>query len=341
MLNDYLIARDVVGFVTRYVENTPADQAKFGDSFKVHLRALAQKQHMSYAEWWGLLEELDRVADEPALGLRIGASVKAEHCGVLGYLFRTSRNMADALTCYRRFERLLYAGSQAEIQQTDSGGVTLRWDPANGYSSLLSDALLLAGIVSVSRDILQPLAFNPVAVNFTHPIPKQDQVIYEEFFSCEVQDAQPSLSITFRLEDLLAPISHQDYALHTLLGKQAEEQLKQAPENDVFTVKLQDTIMRCLHEGRPDVDAVAGAMNISARTLHRRLKERGRVFRDVLRDIRKSMSERYLKDDKLTLSETALLLGYHDQSAFTRAFKQWFGVSPLQFKKSMNPHSAS
>ena len=103
--------------------------------------------------------------------------------------------------------------------------------------------------------------------------------------------------------------------------------------DDIFIVELHDTIIRCLHEGQGDASVVANQMNISVRTLHRRLKDKNKVYRDVLKNIRKSMAIKYLSDHKLTLAEVALLLGYSDQSTFSRAFSTWYGKSPLRYKQ--------
>ena len=80
---------------------------------------------------------------------------------------------------------------------------------------------------------------------------------------------------------------------------------------------------------------VAKKLNMSARTLHRKLKDKGRVYRDILRDVRKSMAIKYLDDAKLTLIEISYLLGYSEQSTFTRAFSNWFGKSPLRYRKEV------
>ncbi|WP_156508952.1 AraC family transcriptional regulator, partial [Oleiphilus sp. HI0132] len=114
---------------------------------------------------------------------------------------------------------------------------------------------------------------------------------------------------------------------------QAEDLLISLPDCDTFIAELTDTIIRCLHEGDADTNTVASRINMSERTLHRRLKSKGKVFRDILQEIRKSMVINYLKDPKLTLSEIALLLGYSEQSSFTRAFSTWYKCSPLQYQK--------
>ncbi|MEM8636867.1 MAG: AraC family transcriptional regulator, partial [Pseudomonadota bacterium] len=41
----------------------------------------------------------------------------------------------------------------------------------------------------------------------------------------------------------------------------------------------------------------------------------------------------YLSEGKRSVADLALLLGYSEHSAFTRAFKSWYGVPPTQFVK--------
>jgi len=132
---------------------------------------------------------------------------------------------------------------------------------------------------------------------------------------------------------LLIPIPHEDKTLNSLLGIQAEALLKQLPQSDAFLSELRDTIIRCLHEGDADVKNVAKQFSMSTRTLHRRLKDKNRVYRDILKDIRKSMALTYLSDHKLTLLEIALMLGYSEQSTFTRAFTLWYGMAPLRYRQ--------
>ena len=329
MLNDFFITRDVIGFVQNFLKNNqislPAYQHKLDE--------LALKQQMSFKQWWDLLDELNAELDTPTLGLDIGRSVHVEHCGVLGYLFRTSRNLSEALQCFKRFQRLIYAGSHADIEIRNTEVVTLIWQPDFGYSSQLSDELLLSAMINISREIVKPHELNIVNVSFTQGIHDKNRPIYENFFACPVQSKQEKLSLSFRISDLNLPILHEDQTLHSLLGKQAEELLNHLPEDDVFIVELRDTIIRCLHEGQSDAAVVASQLNISLRTLHRRLKDKNRIYRDVLKDIRKSMALSYLSDSKLTLAEVALMLGYSEQSTFSRAFSTWYGKAPLQYKR--------
>ena len=91
-----------------------------------------------------------------------------------------------------------------------------------------------------------------------------------------------------------------------------------------------------LPDGPPDQETIANDLAMSVRTLHRRLKEEGTTFNELLTQLRQSLAQRMLSDGNRSISEVAFNLGYSDHSAFSRAFKGWFGQSPNDYAK--NPH---
>jgi AraC-like DNA-binding protein len=329
MLNDFLITRDVLDYLTLYLNS----RQEALPVIETDIEQYRQRQHMSYEQWWALLDKLASMDQTPALGLEIGKLISVKDCGVLGYLFKTSRNIGDALKCFKRFQGLIYAGSQADLKVIDDQCVALVWEPDYGYSSQISDALLLSAMINIVRELVYPQKLNLSSVHFTQTIPEAELPIYKAFFQCEIKIRQTRLSLSFSRSDLSLSIPHVDTTLHNILGQQAQELLKHLPESDDFLVRLRDTLIRCLHEGIADAKVIARQMGLSERTLHRRLKEKHRLYRDVLKEIRKSMAIRYLGEPKLTLPEIALLLGYSEQSTFSRAFKEWYGLAPLQYKK--------
>jgi len=97
---------------------------------------------------------------------------------------------------------------------------------------------------------------------------------------------------------------------------------------------LQDIIVESLSHTCPTLNSVAKQLNMSSRALHRRMESRGMNFKQFLQQTREKLAKLYLKDPSLSLNEIAFLLGYSEHSAFTRAFKQWFGVTPKEFRRS-------
>ena len=111
----------------------------------------------------------------------------------------------------------------------------------------------------------------------------------------------------------------------------------------VFHVRRSDLVHRVnrqiamrLPDGLPDQESIASDMAMSVRTLHRKLKEDDTSFQQLVQELRKSLAQQMLKDGQRSVSEVAFNLGYADHSAFSRAFKGWFGVTPHQFSVGDN-----
>lgn len=67
---------------------------------------------------------------------------------------------------------------------------------------------------------------------------------------------------------------------------------------------------------------------ISLQTFFRKLKAEGVTFEQVLDGLRHQMALNYLKSGKVSVNETAYLVGFSDPASFSRAFKRWTGTSP-------------
>ncbi|MBT4268733.1 MAG: helix-turn-helix transcriptional regulator [Deltaproteobacteria bacterium] len=77
---------------------------------------------------------------------------------------------------------------------------------------------------------------------------------------------------------------------------------------------------------------IASLLYIDKRTLQRKLKTRGTSFSRLVEETRKSIALQYLHHSDLSNSQLAYMLGYSELSAFTLAFKGWFGVAPSKWR---------
>lgn len=105
-----------------------------------------------------------------------------------------------------------------------------------------------------------------------------------------------------------------------------------------------DFISRTLHEirvgfGRNDVSLAATArrMGLSETGLYRALRRRNVEFSDLLRGLRRERACAWLRESAIPLTEIAFRLGYSELSAFSRAFRSWTGISPLDFRRRARP----
>lgn len=91
-----------------------------------------------------------------------------------------------------------------------------------------------------------------------------------------------------------------------------------------------------LAEGSVTLRIISDQLRVSAWTLQRRLSDKGLNFLTLIEQVRKELALIYIKRSRGSLTEIALLLGYSESSAFSRAFRQWYGMSPRAFRRSID-----
>ena len=99
--------------------------------------------------------------------------------------------------------------------------------------------------------------------------------------------------------------------------------------------RVENAISSLLPHGKVLVEDVARSLGMSKRTLARRLSDEGLNFTETLQQLRRDLAVRYLDDRKLHVSKIAWLLGFHEVSAFTHAFKRWTGKTPRQMRAAI------
>jgi AraC-like DNA-binding protein len=104
-----------------------------------------------------------------------------------------------------------------------------------------------------------------------------------------------------------------------------------AVEKDIVA-RAAEVVRLLLADGAASLSSVAERLHMPARTLQRRLADQGLSFSQLIEDVRKRLARTYLQQPEIPLTEIALLLGYSESSAFSRAFRQWYGVSPSRFR---------
>lgn len=119
--------------------------------------------------------------------------------------------------------------------------------------------------------------------------------------------------------------------MHPVLQQHAERLLREkqhAEKEGNIVVRVRASITGNLAQERARLTQVAQDLNITQRTLQRKLSEAGVTFQQVLDQARYDLARDYLEQGRLSIAEIAFLLGYREQSSFNHAFKGWAGINP-------------
>lgn len=296
---------------------------------------LIEIQHLErfdFRLWRSLLNQIQQLHPIPALGLEISTLVKPQHLGIIAYIALSCETLAEALNRYHDFHRLIYDGTPLKISPMDEY-LSVRWDELPDHlTSQLTDEIAIALLVQFLRLYLDAHQLHIHEVHFQRPAPK-NITAYERFFQCKVKFSQPRVEIILPMQFLNTPIKQADQTLYQLLTKQANDLLKKLPNTTQIDERLQHAILIGLQRNNYQIDAISAQLYMSVRQLQRHLQQQGSTYQQRVQEVRRILAIQYLQDPYLSLQEISLLLSYSEQSAFQRAFKQWMGLTPQQWRE--------
>ncbi|KAA1190122.1 AraC family transcriptional regulator [Pseudohalioglobus sediminis] len=153
------------------------------------------------------------------------------------------------------------------------------------------------------------------------------------FFHCPVTYRQPVNLVRFSARHLEAPLLRDEAQLHEFL-KLAPYHIIIEPQTSTVSVthRIREILGDDFREELPSFEALTGLLNMSARTLRRRLEKEGTSYQRIKDNARRDTAITLLSRRGLTVSEVAERVGFSDPSAFHRSFKKWTGLSPGSYR---------
>ena len=282
----------------------------------------------SYAE--ALAKAVSLIAD-PAIGLRSAGYLHPSHLGALGHAWMASSSLRTAILRSQRFHQML--SDDIVMQVSDESGVLKVSYQKRFQSSTLDQEAdsHLASLLNLCR-LNYGQSLKPAFVRFQHGQPEDPQP-WHDYFGVEVQFDQAENSLAIRNKDADTSLTVSNPMLVFLNEDIMRRQVSDLNRKDVLN-RTRVTIMEQLPSGDVNEASVAEALNMTKRTLHRKLAEHGLSFRKLLIDVRQELVQCYIKEPAYSITEISFLLGYFDTSAFSRAFRSWFGQSPTEARES-------
>lgn len=273
------------------------------------------------------------VTKDPCFGLTVGANIRPTTFHALGFSWVASRTLLESLQRFVRYSKLLTT-APAIINLQKEGDHWMLEDHAlqegkrDAHPAAL-DAFFMA-IVALCRQASTP-HFHATELRLCHGDYGQAQR-YTEAFNAPVLFDRQYDRIFFAANDLEEPLPGDNLELALINDKIAEEYIAALDPNNIST-EVRKLLIELLPSGEASQQQIARHMNRSLSTLQRQLAGEGTSYKSIREQTRQELAEQYVREGRYTLSQIAYLLGFSDQSNFSRAFRRWTGHSPGQYAR--------
>jgi AraC-like DNA-binding protein len=276
---------------------------------------------------------IDALPEQYDLGLQAGLRYQLTTYGIWGYALLSSQTFRQAAELGLRYLDLTFAFNHITLSEDDTLG-HLELDGSHLPDKvrsflLLRDTVAVTVIQRELTDIKTPLS----RVQLSMQAPPDTARFVEQFgLLPEFSSTQNRISFPRYLLDQPLPRANPHSA--QLCELQCQALLSKRQVRSGLAGQIRDRLLST--PGRlADMEVIATELNISSRTLRRRLEEQGSSFRQLQEEVRQALAEELLSIGGLSLEEIAERLGYSEVSNFLHAFKRWKGQTPGQFRQAL------
>lgn len=313
-----------------------ADRARLLTRARITAADLAdQDSRIPMDRYVTLMRAAKEETGDGALALHFSEGTRLEAFTIVGLISQSAATMGEGLAQLSRYRRLIAevdvpgGEDRFHLARRDDGlWLEDRRPDPNAFPELTEAAF--SRFVCEVRRHHGDLEFVK-AVEVTHPRPAHASE-YERIFGAPVRFGAERNAMRVVESWLAVPINKPDLYVFGVFIEHAEGLMRRLADRRTVRGQVEGLLAARLHKGAAGMEAIAAAMGMSPQTLYRRLKAEGVRFEAVLDGLRRDLAEGYLSSEKLSVNETAYLLGFSDPSAFSRAYKRWTGTSPKAAK---------
>jgi AraC-like DNA-binding protein len=308
-------------------------------SFGANFQELCARMKLSPAQLsngegqlpWEPGEETDfwthalELTGNPALGLHMGQApgdnnsfgmlgMLAEHCRTVRQAIEMICQYNATLTSVFKFS-LVVSGQQATFHFNPHP----LWEKTNPESARQAVDLWISSLIK-KLNTLTGKHIYPLRTELRFP--KKYPEEYHRILKSAVYFDKPSNCMIFSSQDLDTTLISYDESLLPVFNALLKKKQEQLEANHTLKGQIKFLIFSVFQGQIVHIDVIASHLNMTTRTLQRKLSEDKTSYREISAEIRKEIAQGYLKAGKLKKNEVASLLGYSDLSSFTKAFKK-------------------
>ena len=286
-------------------------------------------QHQELRFYRNILE----LSGDPTIGLKLGEPFLPQNYGLFGYALMSAETLRHALAITESYGRLTFSFFTFRFGVQGRSAWFSMTEPPDIEPELVN--LYLDRDMSAARVDFEAISGIENLVQRVHlPHDGGGRITrYRQHFGCEVVFNAPDGRLQFDSSALDHPLPRSDPDSSRHLQQQCQMLIAKLTTQGRFVDDVRLLILA--RPGYfPDIDYVAEKLDMSTRTLRRRLKHEGSSYRVLLDEVRFGLAREYLSNTKLPMEEVSRMLGYSESGNFSHAFRRWSGESPSAWRQA-------
>jgi AraC-like DNA-binding protein len=276
-----------------------------------------------------------QLTQDPLLGLHLGEALPLSALGLTGSILSNSLTIIEAFQQCSTFLSLVTDLFDLSISiPTIERPLTIKFIPCRqrAYPQSQRQTLELFMVFILRHmDGLLLTTIKPSRVVMPHEDQHKEE--YQRAFGCSHLLNHQEYAIELNGLSGKEPLPSADYELQSLLLRYTQKDKSLPNRPNSLSIRISNLLKSQIQKGIPSLKEMAASLHTSTRSLQRHLQKEGLSYQSLAASVRKTIALHYLGTGTHYTGEISCILGFRKPSAFSRAFKEWTGISPQEYRK--------
>ena len=261
----------------------------------------------------------------------------ATSAGLAGMAALSASNVRESLEVAVRYLPLMMPVVRAELVE-DGRHCRFTIDVTVDLGEM--ERFLVELVVAVVNIISQDVMSKPVprTIHFTHGYGDSEDgrrhvAMLEEALGYKVVMNSTFNGMEGNASDLATPTRSPNEATFSTVKRILENEVVSQAQAHSFAATVRHELIKLANDGRhPSLEAFAERMNLSPRTLVRKLASEDTSFKQISNEVRFRLARELLEKTNFSIKQVATRTGFSNANSFSRAFKAQCGETPLGWR---------
>ncbi|RMF11330.1 MAG: AraC family transcriptional regulator [Alphaproteobacteria bacterium] len=285
---------------------------------------VAKMQHV-----WRVAESV--ASDKNLLAVEIARHLNASSFYALGFGLYASSSIDDMFQRFARYAGILSASVNFLIKKTDLD-VMFEIDDRRVVRSHLTSVVFLLFLLRICREL-----------GGTDVMPRRIEVSWDEddytpalrtVTDAPIFRQRPRSFLQFNREPVERRLPSANAELASFQDRLCRDYLASLDEHAHLPSRVRLKIVQGLANETLTMKRVASSLNMSQRSLQRKLQEEGTSYRAILNEARRELAASYAMNEELSATEISYLLGFSNPAQFATTFRNWHGKTFTEYRKT-------